>query len=129
MSVIADAVASWKLRLEQIEDEIAPLLAEAEELRRGIRRLESRSAPRDGAASNGASGEPRPSRSPRGENRRQVLAAIATEAKTAGEIAAETGLHRASIATLLIKLVDEGVAVKASRGYRAANGAAPGSDE
>lgn len=119
MSVIADALASWKLRLEQIEEEVAPLLAEAEELRQGIRRLETRVPAKASAPS--ANGQRRSTRSPRGENRRQVLAAIATEAKTAGEIAKETGLHRASIATLLIKLVDEGVAVKATRGYRAAS--------
>jgi predicted Rossmann fold nucleotide-binding protein DprA/Smf involved in DNA uptake len=123
MSVIADAVASWKLRLEQIEEEMAPLLAEAEELRHGIRRLEARVPAKVGASSassnGGEAGQATRTRSPRGENRRQVLAAIATEAKTAGEIAQETGLHRASIATLLIKLVDEGAAVKAPRGYRA----------
>jgi predicted Rossmann fold nucleotide-binding protein DprA/Smf involved in DNA uptake len=125
MSVVADALASWKIRLDQIEQEIEPLLAEAEELRRGIRRLESGSG-RDGGSSVPKARQPvmhlvQPQRSPKGENRRQVLAAIAKEPKTAGEIAAETGLHRGSIATLLINLVKEGVAVKAPRGYRAAD--------
>ena len=59
-------------------------------------------------------------RAPRGENRRLILAAIKDEAKTAGDVAKETGIGRPTVSTTLTKLVSDGVAVKAQRGYKAA---------
>ena len=59
-------------------------------------------------------------RAPRGENRRLILAAIKNEAKTAGDVAKETGIGRPTVSTTLTKLVSDGVAVKAQRGYKAA---------
>lgn len=51
-----------------------------------------------------------------------VLAALATGgAMTAGEVAAATGLGRASVSTTLTKLARSGAAVKADRGYRLAS--------
>jgi predicted Rossmann fold nucleotide-binding protein DprA/Smf involved in DNA uptake len=131
MSVIRDAVESWKRRLEELEAQIAPLADEAEQLRTAIARLEaiepSRSGRRRGgpAAAKGAAGRraARPSngqRAPRGQNRRLILEAIKTQPKTAGDVAKETGIGRPTVSTTLTKLVSDGAAVKAQRGYMAA---------
>jgi hypothetical protein len=131
MSVIRDAVESWKRRLEELEAQIAPLADEAEQLRTAIARLEaiepSRSSrrPRASGAAKGAAGRraARPSngqRAPRGQNRRLILAAIKNQPKTAGDVAKETGIGRPTVSTTLTKLVSDGAAVKAERGYKAA---------
>jgi DNA invertase Pin-like site-specific DNA recombinase len=131
MSVIRDAVESWKRRLEELEAQIAPLADEAEQLRTAIARLEaiepSRSGRRRGgrAAAKGGAGRraARPSngqRAPRGQNRRLILEAIKTQPKTAGDVAKETGIGRPTVSTTLTKLVSDGAAVKAERGYKAA---------
>jgi DNA invertase Pin-like site-specific DNA recombinase len=131
MSVIRDAVESWKRRLEELEAQIAPLADEAEQLRTAIARLEAIEPARSGrrrrgsAAAKGAAGRraARPSndqRAPRGQNRRLILAAIKNEAKTAGDVAKETGIGRPTVSTTLTKLVSDGAAVKAQRGYKAA---------
>jgi predicted Rossmann fold nucleotide-binding protein DprA/Smf involved in DNA uptake len=59
-------------------------------------------------------------RAPRGQNRRAILEAIKDEAKTAGDVAKETGIGRPTVSTTLTKLVSDGAAVKAKRGYKAA---------
>jgi hypothetical protein len=130
MSVIRDAVDAWKRRLAELEAQIAPLADEAEQLRTAIARLDAIEPARGGrrgrggAAAKGAGRRAaRPSngqRAPRGENRRLILAAIKDEAKTAGDVAKETGIGRPTVSTTLTKLVSDGVAVKAQRGYKAA---------
>src|SRR5690349_1946355 len=99
MSVIAEAVHTWKARLAELDAQIAPLADEAEQLRTAIARLE---AIEPGAArrrsANGAragDGRRRAPRTPtgrasRGENRRLILEAIKDEPKTAGDVAKET---------------------------------------
>ena len=59
-------------------------------------------------------------RAPRGQNRRLILEAIKNEPKTAGDVAKETGIGRPTVSTTLTKLVSDGAAVKAKRGYKAA---------
>ena len=41
MSVITDAVGAWKGRLSELEQQLAPLVNEAEQLRTAIARLEA----------------------------------------------------------------------------------------
>lgn len=132
MSVIRDAVDSWKRRLAELEEQIAPLADEAEQLRTAITRLEAiepgGSGGRRARAANGARaatarrGAARTStgRAPRGQNRRLILEAIKDQPKTAGDVAKETGIGRPTVSTTLTKLVSDGAAVKAKRGYRAA---------
>lgn len=131
MSVIRDAVDAWKRRLAELEEQIAPLADEAEQLRTAITRLdaiEPGGAGRRGRATNaGRSAAPRRSaartstgRAPRGQNRRLILEAIKDEPKTAGDVAKETGIGRPTVSTTLTKLVSDGAAVKAKRGYKAA---------
>ena len=79
---------------------------------RGQRRQERR--PRRGAARTSTG------RAPRGQNRRLILEAIKDEPKTAGDVAKETGIGRPTVSTTLTKLVSDGAAVKAKRGYKAA---------
>jgi hypothetical protein len=99
MSVIRDAVDTWKRRLSELEEQIAPLADEAEQLRTAITRLEAiepRGSGRRARAANGATGAtPRrgaartsTARAPRGQNRRLILEAIKNEPKTAGDRAA-----------------------------------------
>ncbi|MGO9902149.1 MAG: MarR family transcriptional regulator [Solirubrobacteraceae bacterium] len=63
-----------------------------------------------------------------GATKAAVLAALAQETKamTAGEIAAATGLGRATISTTLSKLAKSGEVAKADRGYRAERPATDG---
>jgi DNA invertase Pin-like site-specific DNA recombinase len=129
MSVISDAVDAWKRRLAELDAQIAPLADEAEQLRTAIARLESiepgaaRRRTANGArAASGRRRAPRTptGRAPRGENRRLILEAIKNEPKTAGDVAKETGIGRPTVSTTLTKLVSDGAAVKAERGYKAA---------
>jgi CRP-like cAMP-binding protein len=132
MSVIRDAVDAWKRRLSELEAQIAPLADEAEQLRTAITRLEAiepgGSGRRRARAANGARGaagrraavRTSTGRAPRGQNRRLILEAIKDEPKTAGDVAKETGIGRPTVSTTLTKLVSDGAAVKAERGYKAA---------
>jgi DNA invertase Pin-like site-specific DNA recombinase len=130
MSVIRDAVDTWKRRLGELEEQIAPLADEAEQLRTAIARLEAiepGGSVRGGRTANGRSATARrgaartsTGRAPRGENRRLILEAIKAEPKTAGDVAKETGIGRPTVSTTLTKLVSDGAAVKAKRGYKAA---------
>jgi predicted Rossmann fold nucleotide-binding protein DprA/Smf involved in DNA uptake len=131
VSVVTDAVQTWKGRLAEIEEQIGPLLSEADELRDAIAKVESgtngarrgATAARGERAAQGSRGRTRrtPSgRAPRGQNRQRILASIQDEAKTAGVISGETGISRNTVATTLTKLVSEGAARKAARGYQAA---------
>ena len=55
---------------------------------------------------------------PRGQTRAKILDALKDGPKTAGEIAAATGIGRGSASTTLTKLAKSGDVVKAERGYR-----------
>jgi DNA-binding transcriptional ArsR family regulator len=55
---------------------------------------------------------------PRGQTRAKVLDALKDGPKTAGEIAAATGIGRGSASTTLTKLAKSGDVVKAERGYK-----------
>ncbi len=129
MTIITDAVDTWKRRLGDLEKQIAPLTEEAEQLRTAITRLEAiepsgagRRRSSNGARAAGRRGAARTptARAPRGQNRQLILEAIKSEPKTAGEVAKETGIGRPTVSTTLTKLVSDGAAVKAKRGYKAA---------
>ena len=63
----------------------------------------------------------RRTRAPLGQTKSTVLAALSNgNAMTAGEVAAATGLGRASVSTTLSKLAKTGEVLKADRGYRSA---------
>ena len=116
---------------KQIEERLEQLLAEAEKLRRALAALD----PRGGSAPPSPTATP-PARPARTRERRshtrrttrrtapgatkaRVLAALADgKAMTAGEVAAATGLARATVSTTLSKLAKTGDVLKAERGYR-----------
>jgi DNA-binding transcriptional ArsR family regulator len=94
----------------------------------------SPSAARDGSSSSGSSasvqeptrrrstGQRSRTRAAQGQTKSAVLAALSSgEAMTAGEVAAVTGLGRASVSTTLSKLAKTGEVAKADRGYRRAD--------
>jgi predicted Rossmann fold nucleotide-binding protein DprA/Smf involved in DNA uptake len=116
MSVIDDALTSMKERLEEIE-------READQLRSAIAAVENgrAHAPRNSRRGQARTQSPaQPAgrrRAPRGENRRKILDAIKSKAKTASEIEAETGIAAATAASTLHALVKAGQAKKAARGY------------
>ena len=56
-------------------------------------------------------------RTPRGENKQKILAALNDGPKTASEIANETGIKAGTVGASLSKLVKAGEVVKADRGY------------
>jgi CRP-like cAMP-binding protein len=69
---------------------------------------------------------PSPARTAPGATKASVLTALAGgEAMTAGQVAAKTGLARATVSTTLSKLAKSGEAQKAERGYRLAPAAEP----
>jgi predicted Rossmann fold nucleotide-binding protein DprA/Smf involved in DNA uptake len=130
MSVIRDTVETLKGRVADLEQQIGPLADEAEQLRTAIAKLEAIEPARLGRRTPSAAGarrtptrratQPTAPRAPRGQNRRAILDAIRAEAKTAGDVAKETGIGRPTVSTTLTKLVSDGAAVKAERGYKAA---------
>lgn len=71
------------------------------------------------SAARPAAAKRRSGRTAPGNTRQQILAALAGGTpKTAGEVAAATGLGRGSVSTTLSKLSKTGEVVKAERGYR-----------
>jgi DNA-binding transcriptional ArsR family regulator len=72
------------------------------------------------AKRSGAAGRPGrgAASAPRGQTRARILEALKDGPKTAGEIAAATGIGRGTASTTLTKLAKSGDVVKAERGYR-----------
>lgn len=111
-----------------IQERLEQLLAEAEKLRAALAALDPRSSPTQPAkappaASRRRSARPAPTSSPRprpaaGATKTAVLRALSPGgAMTAGEVAAATGLGRATVSTTLSKLSKSGEVTKAQRGY------------
>jgi DNA-binding transcriptional ArsR family regulator len=127
---------------KDIQDRLDAVLGEADKLRKALVALDPRggsgparsasdgastrapgaSAPRSGGSSRSTASRPRRSsgrRTPPGATKRRVLDALSDgSAKTAGEVAAATGVARGTVSTTLSKLVKTGEVVKAERGYR-----------
>ena len=91
-------------------------------LRQPLRRPRSKADQRFGTLHRGGRGAAHTAtgRAPRGQNRRVILEAISDAPKTAGDVAKETGIGPPTVSTTLTKLVSDGAAVKAKRGYKAA---------
>ena len=128
---------------QQIQERLDQLIAEADKLRHALAALNPRTSSTDTktprpAHAAASSQERRPAaggarrdavkqrastaaaggRTPRGETKRAVLAALsAGNAMTAGEVAAATGLARATVSTTLTQLAKTGEVAKAQRGY------------
>ena len=115
-----------------IQDRLDTVLNEADKLRKALQALDPRSgsapAParrttRSASNSKRSTSTPRRSssarRTPPGATKRRVLNALSDgSAKTAGEVAAATGITRGTVSTTLSKLAKTGEVVKAERGYR-----------
>ena len=126
-AVIETAIKRCKARVVELDQQIGPLTGERDQLRQAIEKLEtltSRPPATNGAAPTSVPRARRASsrpRAPKGQNRRLILAAIREQAKTATQVANETDIPARIAATTLTKLVKDGLAVKAERGYQAAN--------
>jgi hypothetical protein len=82
-------------------------------------RLRRPAATRGRAAASGASG----ARTPRGQNKAKILAALKSGPKTAAEVAKETGIGTGVAGSTLTKMAASGEVVKATRGYGLPKGA------
>jgi DNA-binding transcriptional ArsR family regulator len=112
---------------KDIQDRLDAVLSEADKLRKALQALDPRGGPSPAPARQTTRSTPaarRRSRSttkrtPPGATKRRVLDALAGGgAKTAGEVAAATGITRGTVSTTLSKLAKTGEVVKAERGYR-----------
>jgi DNA-binding transcriptional ArsR family regulator len=120
---------------KDIQDRLDAVLGEAEKLRKALAALDPRSGPspsrgsgarRSSTASGSTAARPSAQRrsssrrrTPPGANKRRVLDALSDgQAKTAGEVAAATGIARGTVSTTLSKLAKSGEVQKAERGYR-----------
>jgi hypothetical protein len=56
-------------------------------------------------------------KTPRGENKAKILAALSSGPKTASQVAAETGIKTGTASTTLTKMLAAGEVIKAARGY------------
>jgi hypothetical protein len=125
-----------------IQARLDQLMTEADKLRRALTALGSQSQDGD-SASSAASAPAAPSKPARrargaaassskraasGATKTAVLGALAGgKAMTAGEVAAATGLGRASVSTTLSKLAKSGEVAKAQRGYQLTDSSKSGS--
>jgi hypothetical protein len=111
---------------KDIQDRLDTVLSEADKLRKALQALDPRGAPPPGPArpTAPASSARRARRTggrrtPPGATKLRVLQALSDgNAKTAGEVAASTGIARGTVSTTLSKLSKTGEVVKAERGYR-----------
>ena len=133
---VSDIARSIKGRIREVEEQLKDHKALSDELERlkdALSRLESgvrarvdgrrrrerpvtqrtmAPAPQDTSPRRSST-----ARAPRGENKKQILAALNGGAKTASEIANETGIKASTISASLSKLAKAGEVVKADRGY------------
>ena len=112
-------VEQIKARIGQIEQQLTQhrdLSDELERLRDALGRLEGGVAARVPGRRTRARASS--STAAAAETRATVLDALKDGPKTAGEIAAATGIGRGSASTTLTKLAKSGDVVKAERGYR-----------
>jgi predicted Rossmann fold nucleotide-binding protein DprA/Smf involved in DNA uptake len=133
---VSDIARSIKGRIREVEEQLKDHKALSDELERlkgalsrlegGVRsRVDGRRrrgrpvtqpatapAPTDTSPAKSAT-----ARAPRGENKKQILAALTDGPKTASEVAAETGIKASTIGASLSKLAKAGEVVKADRGY------------
>jgi DNA-binding transcriptional ArsR family regulator len=111
---------------KDIQDRLDALLSEADKLRKALQALDPRggSSPAPARQTTRTTSTARRSRAaskrtPPGATKRRVLGALSDgNAKTAGEVAAATGITRGTVSTTLSKLAKSGEVVKAERGYR-----------
>jgi DNA-binding transcriptional ArsR family regulator len=115
---------------KDIEGRLEAILSEADKLRKALAALApgtsappgpSRPAPRARTIrpATRASRPATPRRTAPGATKRRVLQALSDgNARTAGEVAAATGIKRGTVSTTLSKLAKAGEVVKADRGYR-----------
>jgi DNA-binding transcriptional ArsR family regulator len=112
-----------------IQERLDALLGEADKLRKALIALDHRSVTSPARQPTRKRAPTRSTvvappgatrrRTPPGATRRRVLEALSDgTAKTAGEVASETGVARGTVSTTLSKLVRTGDVVKAERGYR-----------
>jgi DNA-binding transcriptional ArsR family regulator len=139
---VSAIIEGIKARIGQIEEQLRQhrdLSDELERLRGALERLEGgvstrvrgrrasahtgsrRTTPATKPRASGKGSASAPTRrrpTPRGQTRARILEALKDGPKTAGEIAAATGVARGTASTTLSKLAKTGEVVKAERGYR-----------
>ena len=118
---------------KDIQDRLDAVLSEADKLRKALQALDPRggssspstrpttTSPSAARTSTARRSRTTTRRTKPGATKRRVLDALSDgNAKTAGEVAAATGITRGTVSTTLSKLSKTGEVVKAERGYRLA---------
>jgi DNA-binding transcriptional ArsR family regulator len=133
---VSQLTRDLKARLAELDRELAgfdALQAERERIRTALERLDAPATPSRarGRAASGERSSPKrrgSRRRSRGKTREQILSYLAERngPGTASEVAAGTGLPRATVSTTMSRLAKDGALDKAERGYRVAG--SPSSD-
>ena len=119
------AAQSAVSELRSVADEIERRLpipsrsraATASQGRRARRPASNRRSPAAPAPKAAAAARTNGARAPRGQNKAKILASLKAGAKTASEIAKETGIGTGTVGSTLSKMATTGEVIKADRGY------------
>jgi predicted Rossmann fold nucleotide-binding protein DprA/Smf involved in DNA uptake len=111
-TALSDELERLKRALSRLEGGVRARVDGSLRRRRPVRQRTTVPAPKDTSSAPGTN-----ARAPRGENKKQILAALKGGPKTASEIANETGIKPGTVGASLTKLAKAGEVVKADRGY------------
>jgi predicted Rossmann fold nucleotide-binding protein DprA/Smf involved in DNA uptake len=110
--VLSDELECLKDALSRLEGGLRARVDGRRRRERPVTQRTTAKAPKDTSPARSTT-----ARSPRGENKRKILAALNGGPKTASEIANETGIKASTVSASLSKLAKAGEVVKADRGY------------
>jgi predicted Rossmann fold nucleotide-binding protein DprA/Smf involved in DNA uptake len=121
---LTDELERLRSALARLEGEVRSRVTAGRRGRQPAAAPKSSAAPkaaakRNSAAVPGAAGEPRraAARTPRGQNKDNILEALKDGAKTASQISKQTGIGTCTVSTTLTTMAKAGEIVKAERGY------------
>ncbi|HEY2652706.1 MAG TPA: ArsR family transcriptional regulator [Solirubrobacteraceae bacterium] len=109
---LSDELERLKRALSRLEREVRARVDGSGRRRRPVTQRPTAAAPKDTSSALGTN-----ARAPRGENKKQILAALNAGPKTASNIANETGIKAGTVGASLTQLAKAGEVVKADRGY------------
>ena len=109
---LSDELERLKRALSRLEGGVRSRVDSRQRCERPVTQRATAPAPKDTSPAPSTS-----ARAPRGENKKNILAALKSGPKTASEIANETGIKASTVSASLSKLAKTGEVVKADRGY------------
>jgi hypothetical protein len=119
---LSDELDRLRGALGRLEGDVSARVRGGRSPAKASTRTPTTAAPKRSTAATASSAGRKPrsggSAAPRGQTRAKILDALKDGPKTAGDIAATTGIPRGSASTTLTKLAKSGDVVKAERGYK-----------